>query len=663
MANRTITAAVSGETIRLSNRTAGAAGSYNAVSLVFSFDSAWDGTTKKVYFFDTYGENAVYVLLTSELYDSETDTYTVPIPAEPLAYPSEMTITVRGIELDGETAERIIMSASTTMKVLSAIVPASDVAPVEPTPTQAEQLLASINSVTGMTVSAETLDDGASATVTKTTNEDDTINLGFGIPKGDTGTAATIEVGTVSTGADGTSASITNSGTTGAAVFDFTIPKGDKGDAATIEVGTVTTGDAGTSATVTNSGTTAAAVFDFAIPQGVKGDTGTAATVAVGTVTTGEAGTDASVTNSGTSADAVFDFSIPKGDKGDTGNSIEYTWDGTELGIRVGGDAEYVYVDLKGDTGETGDTGNTGNGIASVELTSGNHAAGTTDTYTITFTDATTTTFTVYNGANGEGSGDMLASVYDPNAKNADAFSMANMVEGTTNKIFTSTERTKLNGVAAGAEVNVNADWNASSGDAQILNKPTIPTALSSLTDDSTHRLVTDTEKSTWNGKAAVGSTTPSTQAFGDSAAGGSSAEAARVDHKHAMPATTKDKTAAIGILKGNGTSVSAAARGTDYSLVNTPITVTFTSAGWTLNATTGAYEQSVACAGLLTTDDKRTRVTSVGDASDPDAQALTDEAYGMIDYVGCTTDGYLYARCPDGAPEVAFSADVIIMR
>jgi len=32
----------------------------------------------------------------------------------------------------------------------------------------------------------------------------------------------------------------------------------------------------------------------------------------------------------------------------------------------------------------------------------------------------------------------------------------------------------KLTGIEAGAEVNVNADWNATSGDAQILNKPTI---------------------------------------------------------------------------------------------------------------------------------------------------------------------------------------------
>ena len=42
---------------------------------------------------------------------------------------------------------------------------------------------------------------------------------------------------------------------------------------------------------------------------------------------------------------------------------------------------------------------------------------------------------------------------------------------------FTAADETKLDGIAAGAEVNVQSDWNASSGDAQILNKPTIPAA------------------------------------------------------------------------------------------------------------------------------------------------------------------------------------------
>ena len=46
-----------------------------------------------------------------------------------------------------------------------------------------------------------------------------------------------------------------------------------------------------------------------------------------------------------------------------------------------------------------------------------------------------------------------------------------------TDNNFTDTLKTKLDGIADGAEVNVNADWNATSGDAQILNKPTIPSA------------------------------------------------------------------------------------------------------------------------------------------------------------------------------------------
>lgn len=43
-----------------------------------------------------------------------------------------------------------------------------------------------------------------------------------------------------------------------------------------------------------------------------------------------------------------------------------------------------------------------------------------------------------------------------------------------TTASFTTADETKLDGIAAGAEVNVNADWNATSGDAQILNKPAI---------------------------------------------------------------------------------------------------------------------------------------------------------------------------------------------
>ena len=58
------------------------------------------------------------------------------------------------------------------------------------------------------------------------------------------------------------------------------------------------------------------------------------------------------------------------------------------------------------------------------------------------------------------------------------------VVQGSTNLYFTSTERTKLTDIQDGAEVNVQSDWNQldNTHDSFILNKPTIPTQLSELT-------------------------------------------------------------------------------------------------------------------------------------------------------------------------------------
>ena len=164
-------------------------------------------------------------------------------------------------------------------------------------------------------------------------------------PTGDVGPAASISIGTVSAGS---SASVTNVGTSGEAVLDFTLPKGDKGDtgntgsAATVAVGSVSTGSAGSSASVTNTGTSAAAVLDFAIPRGDtgskgdKGDTGSAATISVGTVSTGNAGSSASVTNTGTAGAAVLDITIPRGDKGDKGDTGSTGNTGAAASIAVG---------------------------------------------------------------------------------------------------------------------------------------------------------------------------------------------------------------------------------------------------------------------------------------------------------------------------------------
>lgn len=66
---------------------------------------------------------------------------------------------------------------------------------------------------------------------------------------------------------------------------------------------------------------------------------------------------------------------------------------------------------------------------------------------------------------------------------------IASAVAGGNAGLMTGADKTKLDGIASGAEVNVNADWNSGSGDSQILNKPTIPTLdykLKVSTDDTT---------------------------------------------------------------------------------------------------------------------------------------------------------------------------------
>ena len=141
--------------------------------------------------------------------------------------------------------------------------------------------------------------------------------------KGADGAAATVTVGTVTTGEAGTQAVVENAGTENAAVLNFTIPQGEKGDkgedgvigrdgaAATVTVGTVTTGEAGTQAVVENAGTENAAVLNFTIPQGEKGADGAAGTIEVGTVEYDDILTP-EITKTGTGGDAKLDFTFPR---------------------------------------------------------------------------------------------------------------------------------------------------------------------------------------------------------------------------------------------------------------------------------------------------------------------------------------------------------------
>lgn len=78
--------------------------------------------------------------------------------------------------------------------------------------------------------------------------------------------------------------------------------------------------------------------------------------------------------------------------------------------------------------------------------------------------------------------------------------------KGLSETNFTQTEKTKLAGIATGAEVNVNADWSATTGDAAILHKPTIPTVDTTVSGTSNNAIANSAIKSYVD--TAIGSVT-----------------------------------------------------------------------------------------------------------------------------------------------------------
>lgn len=172
----------------------------------------------------------------------------------------------------------------------------------------------------------------------------------------------------------------------------------------------------------------------------------------------------------------------PKGEQGEPGPKGEPGADGAP-GIQG----------PKGDPGEKGEKGDPGSdasvtkqnveAVLTGDITSHNHdsryiSKSNTSTYTPT---------TDYHPATKKYVDDSVAAVdvTEQISGKADKTYVDSKLDTKVDKVsgkqlstndYTNEDKTKLAGIAAGAEVNVNADWNAESGDAQILNKPTIIT-------------------------------------------------------------------------------------------------------------------------------------------------------------------------------------------
>ena len=169
--------------------------------------------------------------------------------------------------------------------------------------------------------------------------------------------------------------------------------------------------------------------------------------------------------------------------------------------------------------------GAAGSSIQSIERTSGTGAPGTTDTYTVTLTNGDTTTFQVYNGKDGSGSGDMTKSVYDPKGKAQDIFAYADA------------KYSKPSGGIPKTDLASAVQTSLGKADSALQSVPsTYRTASAQDTIDS--------------GKQA--------------------------------------KITASGLLKGNGSGgVSAAVKGTDYAAPSVGVSVTLTASGWNANTKT----------------------------------------------------------------------------
>ena len=281
--------------------------------------------------------------------------------------------------------------------------------------------------------STSTGNAGTNASVTMT-DSNNVYTLNFVIPKGEKGDTGakgdagvkgqdgakgadgitpTLKVGTVTTLAAGSNATVTMSKNNNEYTLNFGIPKGNKGDTGasggsgettvvnpTITIGTVTNGD---TASATITGDSPNYTLNLVLPKGdkgakgdagVKGADGITPTIAVGTTTTGEAGTNAEVTMSKSGTTYTFNFVIPKGAKGDTGAA------GTKGDKGEKGDP-FTYADftseqlaaLKGAKGDKGEKGETGaDGVAGAKGDKGDRGEKGADGVTPTFTIGTITT-------------------------------------------------------------------------------------------------------------------------------------------------------------------------------------------------------------------------------------------------------------------------------
>ena len=253
-------------------------------------------------------------------------------------------------------------------------------------------------------------------------------------------------------------ADVTNDSVNSKTVVDC---KGAKGDAATITVGTTTTGAAGTNASVTNSGSSSAAVFDFTIPRGADGSDGDDGVSVTGVTLQGTSGKVKTYRMSFSDGNH-FDYDVTDGADGTgAGDMLQSDYDSDSAVYNAGGIKAYVSSAVPVISDTYSSTSADGmSGIAVAGALAGLVIPVITNTYSATSEDGM--------------SGKAVASAI---SGKADSSSLAT--------VATTGNYGDLNGKPTIPAAQVNSDWDASSGVAEILHKPTIPVITNTYSSSS----------------------------------------------------------------------------------------------------------------------------------------------------------------------------------
>lgn len=155
MSRRIIPCQVTDEYVRGSGVVVGAAGSHNDVALRLEFGPMWAGTARSIVWKDALGGNPTVTILGTDLLETgEAEVYIVPIPAEPKAYAGDMTMTIKGAVVDGDTETSATLTARAFFTVMESDWDEDAAESGDVNPTQAEQLQAQIEEIKDNIVAA-----------------------------------------------------------------------------------------------------------------------------------------------------------------------------------------------------------------------------------------------------------------------------------------------------------------------------------------------------------------------------------------------------------------------------------------------------------------------------------------------------------------------------